>query len=74
MDMAAQMLQFAQLGIVERRAEAELADRAIGAGLPARIACNQGNLHAPLQMGQTAAMSCVDLPTTRILTNRPDAR
>jgi hypothetical protein len=25
-------------------------------------------------MGQTVAMSCVDLPTIRILTNRPDAR
>ena len=51
MDVAAEMLQLPQFGPVERRAEAELAHRAIGAGLPAWLACNQGNLHAPLQDG-----------------------
>ena len=52
MDMAAEMLQLPQFGLVERRTKAELTHRAIDAGLLLVWRDrNQGNLHAPLQNG-----------------------
>src|SRR5258707_710005 len=49
MDVTAEMLKLPQFGPIKRGAEAELPHRAIGTGLPARLGCNQGNLHAPLR-------------------------
>ena len=49
MDIAAQMLQFPQFGLVQGCADADPAHRAIGTGLPVRLASVQKHLHAPLQ-------------------------
>jgi hypothetical protein len=68
MDMAAQMLQFPQFGLVERGANAEAAYPAIGTGLPDRLTCDQRNLHASLQGGRRQPN---ELPIRRILMDPP---
>ena len=75
MGVATQMLQLPQFRLVERCADAELAYRAIGTGLPACLSCNQGNLHAPLLQGPGCNhCRALNLPIGCILTNRPDIR
>ena len=74
MDMAAEMLQLPQFGLIQRRAEAEWANRAIVAGLPVWLDRNQGNFHAPLQDGPACNLSHAEPADGCILTDRRKAR
>jgi hypothetical protein len=57
MDVAPETFQLPQFGPIKRRADAELAYRAIDTSLTNCLACHEGNLHASLQMAPASTKS-----------------